>query len=130
MSTTQGSQTAGPGQVLVTVGDISCTQTDVILPNGRFPIRGTLWTTNNQVTVSTKTPTWAIVVAIVGFFVICVFSLFFLLAKETALQGFVQVTVQGPGFLHTSNVRVSSEAQLRDVEARVAYIRSLVTALG
>jgi hypothetical protein len=30
-----------------------------------------------------KTPTWAIVVAIVGFFVIFVFSLLFLLVKET-----------------------------------------------
>ncbi len=119
-----------PAQVLVTVGDISCTQTEVIIPSGRAPLRGTAWVVTNQVSTTEKIPTWAIVVAIVGFFVVCLFSLFFLLVKERTVQGFVQVSVQAPGFYHTTQVPVSSDFQIRDVESRVSYIRSLVAALG
>jgi hypothetical protein len=119
-----------PGQVLVTVGDISCTQNEVIMPNGRAPLRGTTWTVANQTSVTTKIPTWAIVVAIVGLLVICLFSLLFLLVKERTVQGVVQVTVQGPGLLHTTSIPVTSEVQVREVESRVNYVRGLVIALG
>ncbi|HTV11514.1 MAG TPA: hypothetical protein VME20_06590 [Acidimicrobiales bacterium] len=119
-----------PGQVLVTVGDISCTQTEVLVPNGRASLRGTTWTVQNQTAVTTKIPTWAIVVAVVGLLIICVFSLLFLLVKERTVQGIAQVTVQGPGLLHTTSIPVTSEVQMRDIESRVNYIRGLVTALG
>ena len=119
-----------PGQVLVTVGDIACTQTEVLVPEGRFPLRGTVWTSTNQVTVTRGVPTWAIVVAIVGFFLICLFSLFFLLAKEDKMQGFVQITARGAGVVHTTQVPVASQLAINDVENRLNYIRGLVSQLG
>ncbi|HTW10885.1 MAG TPA: hypothetical protein VME46_25520 [Acidimicrobiales bacterium] len=121
---------AGSGPVLVQVGDIAVTQTEVVLPNGRFPLRGTTWSLNPQVNIQRKIPTWAIVCAIVGFLFVCVLSLFFLLAKENTAQGFVQITVQGAGFTHTAQTGVVSEAQVRDIENRVNYIRNLVAQLG
>ena len=114
----------------MTLGDISCTQTEVIVPTGRAPLRGTTWIATNQVSVVEKIPTWAIVVAIVGFFVVCLFSLLFLLVKERTVQGFVHVSVQAPGFYHTTQIPVTSDFQIRDIESRVNYIRSLVAALG
>ena len=69
-------------------------------------------------------PTWAIVCAIV-FFVFCFLGLLFLLAKEDKTSGYVQVTVHGPGFLHTSTVPVASLAQVADINARVNYVRTL-----
>jgi hypothetical protein len=63
-----------------------------------------------------------------GFFVVCVFSLFFLLAKEDKTQGWVQVAVQAPGFVHTTWLPVYSAHQVRDYMARVDYARSLSAA--
>ena len=45
-------------------------------------------------------------------------------------MGVVQVTVPGPGFMHTTSVPVASEMQMKDIEARVNYVRGLVIALG
>ena len=119
-----------PAQILVTIGDISCTQTELLIPTGRVPLRGTTWTFSNQSTVTQKIPTWAVVVAVVGLLVICVLSLLFLLVKERTVQGSVQVTVHGPGVYYATNIAVTSEAQVADLEARVNYARSLVSALG
>jgi hypothetical protein len=118
-----------PGQVLVTVGDIACTQTEVLLPTGRAPLRGTTWMVTNQVTVTEGIPTWAIVLAIIGI-IACLLGLFFLLVKEKKVQGFMQVSVQGPGLYYATQLPVSNEMQMRDIESRVNYIRTLVAALG
>jgi hypothetical protein len=125
-----GAPGGAPSQILCTVGDISVTATEILLPNGRAPLRGTTWIVNPQVNITQKTPTWAVVMAIVGFFLVCVLSLFFLLAKERTVQGFVQVSVQGPGLMHTTQMGVASEVQMRDIEGRVNYIRNLVAQLG
>ncbi|MGX9295812.1 hypothetical protein [Tsukamurella paurometabola] len=71
-------------------------------------------------------PTWAIVLAIVGAFVVCLFSLFFLLAKEDRTQGFVQVSVIGPeGRSYTTSVPVYSPFAVKDIYDRVNYARNL-----
>lgn len=88
--------------ILFTVGDIAVTPTSVIVPHGRYQLRGTVWTVQNQTYVTQATPSWAIIVAIVGFFLICVFSLFFLLAKESKVNGALLVIVQGQDGLHHS----------------------------
>ena len=118
-----------PGQVLVTVGDIACTQTEVILPTGRAPLAGTTWMVTNQVSVTEGIPTWAIVMAIIGI-IACLLGLLFLLVKEKKVQGFMQVSVQGQGLYYATQVPVGSEMQMRDVESRVNYIRTLVATLG
>jgi len=74
------------------------------------------------------TPTWAVVCAVVGFFVVCFLSLLFLLAKEDKTQGWVQVTVQAPGFVHTVQLPIYQAHHVADYSARVDYARSLSVA--
>ncbi|WP_231857584.1 hypothetical protein [Tsukamurella pulmonis] len=115
-----------PEPVLVSIGDIHCTASEVITPVGTFPIAGSQWGVSDQSITTRAIPTWAIVLAIVGAFVVCLFSLFFLLVKEDQTRGFVQVTVVGPeGRSYTTSVPVSSFAAVQDVVNRVGYARNL-----
>lgn len=110
--------------ILVTIGDISVTSTTVYTPSGSRPLGEVSWSFADLSTTSQAIPTWAIICAIV-FFVFCFLGLLFLLAKEDKTQGAVQVTVHGPGFVHTSTIPVTSVAQVGDVNARVNYVRTL-----
>lgn len=121
------SRPAGATQVLVQVGDIACTQTEVITPAGTFPLAGTVWIVSNNTQVSESIPAWAIVLAIV-FFLFCLLGLLFLLVKQRSVRGYVQVSVQGPNLYYATQIPVSDTPQIGDVEQRVNYIRSLVVA--
>lgn len=110
--------------VMVAIGDISVTSTTVYTPSGSRPLSEVSWTFTDMSVTSQGIPTWAIVCAIV-FFVFCLLGLLFLLVKEDKTQGSVQVTVHGPGFLHTSTIPVASLAQVSDINARVNYVRTL-----
>ena len=115
-----------PEPILVSIGDIHCTRTEVITPTGRFPIAGSQWTVTDHSVHTRAIPTWAIVLAVVGAFVVCLFSLFFLLVKEDQVQGFAQVTVFGPtGESYTTSVPVYSPFAVQDVFSRVDYARKL-----
>jgi len=111
--------------VLVTIGDISVTSTTVYTPSGSRPLTEVSWTFTDMSMTSQAIPTWAIVCAIV-FFLFCFLGLLFLLAKEDKTTGGVQVTVHGPGFVHTTSIPVASIAQVADINARVNYVRTLV----
>jgi hypothetical protein len=113
---------------LVAIGDISCTQDQVITPTGTRPIGEVNWTFTNMSHTWQTIPTWAAVCAIVGFFFVCVFSLLFLLAKEDKTQGWVQVVVQSPGFMHSVQLPVYDPYHVTDYAARVDYARSLSAA--
>lgn len=110
--------------ILVTIGDISVTSTTVYTPSGSRPLAELSWTFTDLSTTSQAIPTWAIICAVV-FFVFCFLGLLFLLAKEDKTQGGVQVTVHGPGFVHTTTIPVASVAQVADINARVNYVRTL-----
>lgn len=114
---------------LVTIGDIVCTQQEVITPSGRAPIGGVVWSFTDMSRTTRSIPTWAIVCAVVFFF-FCLLGLLFLLAKEDRTDGSVQVVVQGQGFLHQLQLPVHSVAQVQDVAARVNYARSLSASAG
>ncbi|MHA6762669.1 hypothetical protein [Streptacidiphilus sp. PAMC 29251] len=116
-----------PAETLVTIGDIICTQHEVITPSGRRPIGQVNWSFTDLSRTTKAIPTWAIVCAIVFFFV-CFLGLLFLLAKEERTEGSVQVVVQGPGLLHQLQVPVYSVMQVQDYNARVGYARSLTAA--
>jgi hypothetical protein len=75
-----------------------------------------------------KMAQWALVVALVGFFVICVFSLFFLLVKERTVSGAMQVTVRSGDRAHTAMVPVHSLAQRNQIHQQFNYCRSLASA--
>jgi hypothetical protein len=55
-------------------------------------------------------------------------GLLFLLAKETKTQGVVQVTVQGPNFVHFTQIPVYHPSAVSDVNSRVNFARSLTAA--
>jgi hypothetical protein len=113
--------------ILVTIGDIACTQTEVITPTGRCAIGSATWTFTDMSRTTKEIPTWAIVCMAIFLFS-CLLGLLFLLAREERTEGFVQVVVQGPGFLHHVQLPVSSVAQIYDLNARVGYARGLSSA--
>jgi hypothetical protein len=85
---------------LVAIGDITVTQNFVIVPHGRFPLRGTTWTVQDSTHTTETIPAYAIVLAIIFFF-FCLLGLLFLLIKDTRHSGFVSVTVVGDGLYHS-----------------------------
>lgn len=109
----------------MTIGDIAVTQTQVITPSGRAPVGEVQWTFTDQSRTTQAIPVWAIVCAVIGFFVVCFLSLLLLLVKEWRTEGWVQVVVHAPGFSPTTTIPVSSPQQVGDYGARVNYARSL-----
>jgi hypothetical protein len=91
----------GNEPILLAIGDMAITPSHVILPQGRFPLRGASWTVQDSSQVSESIPAWAIVLAILLFF-LCLLGLLFLLVKERRYLGFISVSVTGPGFHHTA----------------------------
>ncbi|MFC4561308.1 hypothetical protein ACFO4E_05505 [Nocardiopsis mangrovi] len=115
---------AGGQPPLATIGDITITQTEVITPAGRFPIRGSTWTVTDMTTVSEGIPAYAVVIAIL-FFWFCLLGLLFLLIKERRVSGHVQVTVQGNGVFHSTMIPAHGPATAHQVMQQVNYARSL-----
>ncbi len=113
-----------PGPTMVTIGDIVCTQTEVITPSGRQPIGAVTWTFTDMSQTTQAIPTWAIVLTVI-FFLFCFLGLLFLLAKETRTTGWVQITVQGHRFLHQVHLPVHNLSQVADYNSRVNYARAL-----
>jgi hypothetical protein len=111
------------------IGDITVTQSWVVTPSGTRPVGEVRWTFTDMSRTTQAIPTWAIVLAIVLAWA-CLLSLLFLLVKEERTDGSVQVVVQGPGFVHGTQLPVSSPAQIADYNARVNYARSVTAAAG
>lgn len=112
-------------QPLCQIGEIMVTTTSVHTPVGACPLRGSQWHAQDQWIATQKTPTWAIVLAIVGFCILTIFSLFFLLAKETVLSGVVQVTVMNGPFTYTARVPVYSHMDAQHAHNQVNYARAM-----
>jgi hypothetical protein len=89
----------GGDPILLSIGDIGVTQTSVIVPQGRFPLRGTMWTVQDSTLVTEGIPPVAIVLTII-FVWFCLIGLLFLLMKEKKYRGFISVTVTGEGLHH------------------------------
>jgi hypothetical protein len=115
--------------VLVTIGDISVTQSQVFTPSGARPLAEISWTVTDGSVTTSGIPVWAIVATIVTFWFFLL-GLLFLLVKETTTRGAMQVTVFGPGFVHTTNIPVSAQPQVVDINARVNHARMLAAAYG
>ncbi len=113
------------GPVLVQVGEIRVSADTVYTPTGSFPVRGSQWHTQDQWAMTQKIPAWAVVCAILGFCVLTVFSLLFLLVKETVVSGSVAVTVTNGATSYTAYFPVGHQLQVADMHNRVNYARSL-----
>lgn len=126
-----GQQLAIPGAPAqpIMVGDIAFTPEGITSPQGRLPLAGAQVTVTNMTRVSRGIPTWAIVVAIVGFFIVTIFSLFFLLAKEDKVEGGYEVRVTSPQGQLSSYVPVQTNTAAwiwNDLQQRAAAARSLI----
>jgi hypothetical protein len=65
------------------------------------------------------------VLAIVGLFFICLFSLLFLLAKETRFHGTMNVTVTNGSQQYVARIPVYDQHQVHHIYNQVNYVRSL-----
>lgn len=86
--------------ILFQIGDIAVTQTYVYVPQGCYPLRGTVWTVQDSTQVHEGISTAGIILTIV-FIWFCLLGLLFLLMKERRYTGFVSVSVTGEGLFHT-----------------------------
>lgn len=113
--------------VLVQIGDIQVTAATVRTPMGEVPLRGSNWMAQDQWVTSQRTPGWAIACAILGFFCLTVFSLLFLLAKQTVCSGMVNIIVTSGGFQYQTRVPVNSQVQVHHIHQQVNYVRALAS---
>ncbi|GAB3986726.1 hypothetical protein GCM10027615_79610 [Plantactinospora veratri] len=115
----------GSEPVVAQIGEIAVTSSTVRTPSGDLPLAGSQWHVADYWQSEQKTPTWAIVVAVVGFCVLTVFSLLFLLVKETVHRGTVQVTVTNGLRQYVARIPVTDQFQVQQIHQQVNYARSL-----
>jgi hypothetical protein len=113
---------------LLTIGDIGITSTQIVTPNGVAPLRGSQWMVIDQSSAETKTPTWAIIVAILIFWFTCFLGLLLLLVKETRFTGYVNVNVRSGELVHTAQIPVTYANRVAEVRGSVAQAQSLAAA--
>lgn len=113
-----------PEQQLAAIGDIGISQHWVITPSGTYPIRGSHWTVTDLSYSHEKVSTSGVVLCVI-FIWICLLGLLFLLLRERKWGGYIQVTVQGRGFHHSTTLAVQGPDSLMMVSERVNYARSL-----
>jgi hypothetical protein len=84
---------------VVAIGDITVTGDSVLVPQGRFPLRGTTWTIQDATRTVRVIPPYALVLAVALSFTLV--GLLFLRIKRERLAGSVRVTVVGDGLYHS-----------------------------
>jgi hypothetical protein len=97
----------------------------VYTPTGDIPLSGSQWQVNDYWFSQQRIPKWAIVMAIAGFCVLTVFSLLFLLVKETVMQGTVQVTVTNGTRQYVARIPVTDQTAVTAINQQVNYVRTL-----
>lgn len=118
-----------PAPTMVDLGRIRVTESQIITPSGTMPLAGARFTFLDRSMTVRKTPTWAIVCTVVGFFIVTFFSLLFLLVKEDQTVGYVTVSVQGDGVWHEESIMVNSPFQVQDLYQRVQYANNLAASV-
>lgn len=116
------------GPVIARFGTIAVTGTAVRTPAGEFPLAGTAWHTYDHWYTTRVLPSWAIALAVLGFFVVPFVSLLFLLVREPRTTGVLQVVVSDGLRQYVADVPVSSPAAARAVQHQVGYVRALANA--
>jgi hypothetical protein len=111
----------------VQLGEVSVSSTTIYTPAGEIPLKGSQWTLSDQWQAQHKIPAWAIVCAILLFFFLCFFSLFFLLAKETRYTGTIQITITNGPRQYVARIPVTDQRIAQHVNSQVNYVRSLAS---
>lgn len=117
-----------PEPVLVQVGDITVSEHWVVTPNGTAPLAGSQWAVRDLSYTTRYTPTWAIVLAIIGFFFLLI-GLLFLLVKEDRVQGYVEVSVRAGQLWHVTQIPRATIAGQQAFE-QVRYAQHLAMNAG
>jgi hypothetical protein len=120
-----GGPASGVGPVVAQIGEIAVTSTAAFTPAGEIPLAGSTWQVADYWQTEQRTPKWAIVLAILGFCVLTVFSLLFLLVKETTHRGTVQVTVTNGARQYVARIPVLTQDQVLQLHQQVNYVRAL-----
>jgi hypothetical protein len=123
MTPSAGSPAEGP--VIVRIAEMAITSTTVHTPTGDIPLAGSKWQVTDYWMTQQRIPRWAIVAAIAGFCVLTVFSLLFLLVKESVMQGTVQVTVTNGTRQYVARIPVTDQAAVSAINQQVNYVRTL-----
>jgi hypothetical protein len=116
---------SGAGPVIVQIAEIAVTSTVVHTPAGDLPLAGSQWLVTDYWFTQQRTPRWAVIAAIAGFCVLTVFSLFFLMVKESVMQGTVQVTVTNGTRQYVARIPVTDQAAVTTISQQVNYVRTL-----
>jgi hypothetical protein len=114
-------------QWLAAIGDISISQHWVLTPTGPHPIRGSVWTTTDMSYYQESISTTGVVLAIL-FVWFCLLGLLFLLMKDRRMVGYIEVTVQGSGFHHSTLIPARGPQSVIWVHHQVNYARALAAA--
>lgn len=117
--------TSGAGPVVAQIGEIAVTSAAAFTPAGEIPLAGSTWQVADYWQTEQRTPRWAVVLAIVGFCVLTVFSLLFLLVKESIHRGTVQVTVTNGARQYVARIPVTTQDQVHQLHQQVNYVRAL-----
>jgi hypothetical protein len=115
----------GAGPVIVQIAEIGVTSTVVHTPTGDIPLAGSQWQVNDYWHTTQRIPKWAIFAAILGFCVLTVFSLLFLLVKESVAQGTVQVTITNGTRQYVARIPVKDQHAVTAINQQVNYVRTL-----
>ncbi|MGV1005431.1 MAG: hypothetical protein ACOYEV_11845 [Candidatus Nanopelagicales bacterium] len=113
-----------PESYVTAIGDISISPHWVNTPSGQFPLRGTTWTVTDLTQRNERIAPAGIILAIL-FIWACLLSLLFLLMKERSVSGYIQVTVHGSGFHHTTMIPAASEQTIWEITQSVNLVRSM-----
>ena len=116
---------AAAGPIIVQIAEIAVTSTVVHTPAGDIPLAGSQWLVTDYWFTQQRTPRWAIIAAIAGFCVLTVFSLLFLIIKESVMQGTVQVTVTNGTRQYVARIPVTDQMAVTSINQQVNYVRTL-----
>lgn len=115
-------------QPLVRFGDFYLTEQWVVTPHGSIPLANCGIVVTDATRTDRVIPTWAVVVSIVGFFFVFLFSLLFLLARESRVSGFVQITVTNGAFTYQTGepAQLNLPGQFFELQNRTNYAHGLI----
>ena len=118
-----------PEQFVLTIGDIGVSPSWIVTPNGTAPLGRSQWTVQDRTFLQQSTPTWAIVMAVLGF-LFCLLGLFFLLAKETTVTGYTEVTVRSGNVFHVVQLPANSPQAVAHARHLVHQAQSMAAAIA
>lgn len=113
------------GPVIARIAEIEVTSATVRTPAGELPMRGSEWTVSDHWVTEQRTPTWAVVLAVLCVCFTLALSLFLLRVRRTVSRGVVQVTVRNGPYWYTARIEVTDHAQVRAIAQQVSYVRSV-----